>query len=284
MAVPPFDALTAAEASVFEKALEARRFARGSEIATDGGLLVLSEGAIGLSVRTARGDEPLMDLAGGDFLGEIVLFEPEPVVLRAVAQSDSSCYSLERQSLLNVFRYSRTGAVKCMGLFARSLSRKIRAANDLLKKSPPSASSVPEPARPLAERDLDRVKALSVVRREPAGTVIFKEGDESQELFIIGEGDIEIVKDAASATPLVLARLGQGDFFGEMAFVDREPRSASAVARTAVELHVVPAGALERLPELHIGTAIYLANVTCKIMARRLNATLKRFSYGRPVN
>lgn len=82
------------------------------------------------------------------------------------------------------------------------------------------------------------------------------------------------MKETASGG--LLARLGPGDFFGEMAFVDRGPRSASAIARTAVDLSVLPADTLERVVEFNVGTALYLTNVVCKILARRLSATLSK--------
>lgn len=63
----------------------------------------------------------------------------------------------------------------------------------------------------------------------PAGGVIFKEGDIGEEMFIIQSGQIKITKRTAEEEK-TLVILSEGDFFGEMAVIDREPRSASAVA------------------------------------------------------
>lgn len=62
-----------------------------------------------------------------------------------------------------------------------------------------------------------------------AGSTIFKEGDLGEELFIIQSGQVKISKKTAEDEK-TLVILSEGDFFGEMAVIDREPRSASAIA------------------------------------------------------
>lgn len=61
------------------------------------------------------------------------------------------------------------------------------------------------------------------------GDVIFREGDFGDTLYIIQEGAIEIRKKAGNAFK-VLTTLKAGEFFGEMALIDKSPRSATAVA------------------------------------------------------
>ncbi len=62
-----------------------------------------------------------------------------------------------------------------------------------------------------------------------AGDVIFKEGDIGEEMFIIQSGQVKITKKT-NKEEKTLVILSEGDFFGEMAVIDREPRSAGAVA------------------------------------------------------
>ena len=70
------------------------------------------------------------------------------------------------------------------------------------------------------------------------GQVIFREGDTSQEAFRILRGRVEI-SILADGKPVILAQLGQGDIFGEMAMVDERPRSASAQALEVTECEVL---------------------------------------------
>jgi CRP-like cAMP-binding protein len=64
-----------------------------------------------------------------------------------------------------------------------------------------------------------------------AGDVIFREGDEAKELFVIRSGKVRI--QIGNRT---VAELSADSIFGEMALIDSEPRSATAVAATDVEL------------------------------------------------
>ncbi len=84
-------------------------------------------------------------------------------------------------------------------------------------------------------------------KRFTAGEVIFKEGDDPQgEAYVIHGGAVEIRK-RIEGTERVLARLGEGELFGEMALFRKSPRSADAVAGTDVELLVIQNERLEWL-------------------------------------
>jgi CRP/FNR family transcriptional regulator, cyclic AMP receptor protein len=69
----------------------------------------------------------------------------------------------------------------------------------------------------------------------PKGTVIFSEGESGHEMYIIQEGKVKITKKIR-AMETILAELDRGDFFGEMALLEKEARSASATAATDVKL------------------------------------------------
>ena len=68
-----------------------------------------------------------------------------------------------------------------------------------------------------------------------SGERIFSQGDLGTEMFIIQEGEVEIVKHIAGESH-TLSRLEKGDFFGEMAILEALPRTADAVAVTEVKL------------------------------------------------
>ena len=70
------------------------------------------------------------------------------------------------------------------------------------------------------------------------GQVIFREGESSQEAYRILRGRVEI-SILADGKPVILAQLGEGDIFGEMAMVDERPRSASAQALEVTECEVL---------------------------------------------
>ena len=72
------------------------------------------------------------------------------------------------------------------------------------------------------------------------GQMIFREGDTTQEAYRILKGRVEI-SIAGEGNAVILAQLGEGDIFGEMAMVDERPRSASAQALEVTECEVLTA-------------------------------------------
>ena len=72
------------------------------------------------------------------------------------------------------------------------------------------------------------------------GQMIFREGDTTQEAYRILKGRVEI-SIAGDGKAVILAQLGEGDIFGEMAMVDERPRSASAQALEVTECEVLTA-------------------------------------------
>jgi CRP/FNR family transcriptional regulator, cyclic AMP receptor protein len=75
-------------------------------------------------------------------------------------------------------------------------------------------------------------------RRFAAGTVIFRAGDPGHELFVIHSGKVSLTR-SVRGQDLPLATLGKGDFFGELAVLNQQPRSATATALEDSELLVI---------------------------------------------
>jgi len=66
-----------------------------------------------------------------------------------------------------------------------------------------------------------------LVRKQPSGTVLFREGDRGQTMYVIRSGKVNISKRIGDSE-ITLAVLGPGEFFGEMALLEGLPRSAGA--------------------------------------------------------
>ena len=101
-----------------------------------------------------------------------------------------------------------------------------------------------------------------------AGSTIFREGDEAHDLFVIKSGQVRI--QLGNRT---LSELKDNDIFGEMALIDSEPRSATALAVTDVEL--VPVSEKQFL--FLVGQTPYFALKVMRVLAQRLRATNKTF-------
>ena len=101
-----------------------------------------------------------------------------------------------------------------------------------------------------------------------AGSVIFREGDEARDLFVIKSGQVRI--QIGNRTVIELAA---DSIFGEMALIDNEPRSATAVAVTDVELVAVS----EKQFLFLVSQTPYFALKVMRVLAQRLRATNKTF-------
>ena len=90
-------------------------------------------------------------------------------------------------------------------------------------------------------------------RRFLAGEVIFSAGDPGDGLYIVESGRVQISAVVGNGQSRVLATIGPGDFFGEMAVLDDAPRSATAQAEEETETYFLARGdllgLLERRPQ-----------------------------------
>ncbi|HNU83580.1 MAG TPA: cyclic nucleotide-binding domain-containing protein, partial [Thermoanaerobaculia bacterium] len=77
---------------------------------------------------------------------------------------------------------------------------------------------------------MNLLSTLSRERRLAPGEVLFREGDAGNEMYILLSGRVMISKYIPGAGEEALAFLERGDFFGEMALIDNQPRSADARA------------------------------------------------------
>jgi len=72
---------------------------------------------------------------------------------------------------------------------------------------------------------MDRIASVAVEVEFPGDHVIARQGDIGTGFFVIVSGDVRVVRDGE-----IIARLGPGDFFGELSVLDGQPRLAQVVA------------------------------------------------------
>ena len=86
--------------------------------------------------------------------------------------------------------------------------------------------------RDLAEKDLADIAGLLIDRKYPRDAVIYEDGSIGDYMYIISEGQVKVTKMSEDGREKILEILGPGDFHGEMALLDRAPRSASVKTTT----------------------------------------------------
>ena len=95
----------------------------------------------------------------------------------------------------------------------------------------------------------------------PAGHAVIREGEEEAAAYIVARGELEVSRRSndENGKPMVLARLGSGAFFGEMALLSQLPGAASVIATRPSILLVARRDALEAVVERHPEVAAELA-------------------------
>lgn len=98
-----------------------------------------------------------------------------------------------------------------------------------------------------------------------AGTVIFKQGDHGNAMYVVKTGEVEI-----KIGDQVIQSHGPGHLFGEMALIDNAPRSADAVAKTDCDLVAIDESRFLFL----VQHSAFFALQVMRIMADRLRSKL----------
>lgn len=99
------------------------------------------------------------------------------------------------------------------------------------------------------------------VRCVKAAEKVIQQGAPGAEAFVLARGELEVVREGEGAESILLARLGSGSVFGEMALLSRSPRAASVVAERPSIVLEVTVGALDGVasesPEIAAAFATY---------------------------
>ena len=85
-------------------------------------------------------------------------------------------------------------------------------------------------AAELTESQLDILSTRVALQTLRAGEVLVPEGTSDNHLYVLVSGALAIVRGVGTAEPVTLFTLAQGDFVGELSFIDATPHYASVVA------------------------------------------------------
>lgn len=120
------------------------------------------------------------------------------------------------------------------------------------------------------DESLVALEACMECRSFKAGEKVFARGDAGDELFLIRRGSVRIVLPLEDGNRYHLSTFSRGNFFGEMAFLDQNLRSADAIAFTDTELLVISRKNFDRFAEEHKRVANNLFEGLARALAIRL--------------
>jgi len=103
----------------------------------------------------------------------------------------------------------------------------------------------------LPDTALSELRGCARERRVEAGGKVFSQGDAGDELFVVRRGTVRIVLGLQSGKSFHLASIGEGDFFGDIAFLDRGIRTADALAEEVADVFVLSRAEFDKVAAEH---------------------------------
>lgn len=254
------------------------------------------DGKFEIRKETPFGPQILAAIEADTIFGEMNFIDRTHRSTDALAVVPSSCYLFSFSALDKVMDEDKEMAVSLHWSFWRSLTEKVRDANEQLKnffqedarrgqgrkrvetkremeevriKSEDKVDLFKE--RGLSGAEMKLLATFSAEERFRAGSVIFREGESGDKLFIVLDGRIRISKFIPGVGEEALAVLGRGDFFGEMALIDDKPRSADAKAHeTDATVLSIDRATLNEILSMDPHASLQFLNLLCRMISRRL--------------
>ena len=263
-------------------------FKAGEEILVSGHtgewLYLIASGGVDIRAKGPSGQEmTLAQLHPGDLFGELEAFADLPAEsIRHVARADTIVRAINKHPLKQEMKTHRSLASGLLAVFCRSISEKVRSANDVAIQlgPPPPGASRPPPAygpsgRPphLNEEEAAWLSVLGQKIIANDGETVVAEGDTSRSFYVIEKGDMEVRKKAPGQPDRTLATLGTRDMFGFMSFVDGKPRSASVVAVKPCDLAKIEPDVLEKATHLNFTVSFKFLGTLCGVLGRTYRDT-----------
>jgi CRP-like cAMP-binding protein len=259
-------------------------FSAGDEILVAGrhseSIYLIASGGVDVRAKTKSGDLTLAQLGPGDLFGEVDPFAAMPEGVRHVAREATIVRAIQKNPLRHELLAHRELATALLAVYARSISEKLRVANDAaVRLAPRPGISRPPPAGGGRAPHLSPEEAawLAVLGQElevAQGERVVEEGEKTRSFYVIRRGELEVRKHLGPGEDRTLARLGPLDLFGFMAFVDGKPRSASVVSVTPSQLARVESDALDKALHVNFSVAFKFLGTLCGVLGRTYRDTL----------
>ncbi len=257
---------------------------------------VVKDGRIEVRKETPFGPQILGSLTFGQIFGEMNFIDRTHRSSDALAVEASACYAFSFSALDQMMDEDKEIAVGLHWAFWKSLTEKVRDANEQLKlffqedakrgagrkrvdgiremqqvtvKSEDKVDLFKE--RGLSAAEMKLLATFSSEERFREGSMIFREGDKGEKLYIVLDGRVRISKFIPGVGEEALAVLDRGDFFGEMALIDDKPRSADGKAHEGdATVLSIDRATLNEILSMDPHASLQFLNLLCRMISRRL--------------
>lgn len=256
---------------------------------------IINHGRVEVRKETPFGPQLLAHVDAGKVLGEMNFIDRMQRSTDAIALGPATCFVFSFTALDQLMDEDQELAVGLHWAFWRSLTEKVRDANEQLKmffqedaKTSPRKKTEGKielqkvEVRSEDKVDLFRERGLSAAEmkllatfsseeRFRAGSMIFREGEKGDKLYIVLDGRVRISKFIPGVGEEALTVLDRGDFFGEMALIDDMPRSADAKAHEKdTTVLSIDRATLNEILGMDPHASLQFLNLLCRMISRRL--------------
>ncbi|MFH1743577.1 MAG: cyclic nucleotide-binding domain-containing protein [bacterium] len=185
---------------------------------------VIASGTAAVEVEDSWGQQrTVAHLSDGDYFGEVALLQNVPRTATVVAQTPLSLFVVGRQD----FRTHLTDVSTLSESIQVSVDRvNVLRGISLFRRLPPAL--------------LSKVASWFEQVRVKAGEVVIREGDRGEAFYVILKGSCQVAHRRDETTEEELARLGSGEFFGEISLILQRPTTATVRAIEVTELLRLP--------------------------------------------
>ena len=227
-------------------------------------LFIVESGQVHLHSSEEDGD--FSELGEGESFGELAMLTGKPHTRSVQAATGLFLWSLPAAQF-NILAEEHPGIRLALSETIREplLARDQERAVERLETMPLFAG--------LPEDVLQAIGERLLLRHVPAGALVFAEGAPGDALYIIDNGQVEIISDSRSGS-FVLARLGADEFFGEMALLSGRPRSSAARTANHANLWVLYRSDFDDLVNRYPTISLAMS----KVLSQRLEEMDRRFS------
>lgn len=110
------------------------------------------------------------------------------------------------------------------------------------------------------------------------GEFLFVEGDKGDFMGFVVHGILEVLKKSATGENIVIARLTKGSSIGEMALIDKSPRSATVVSRQPTTMVTLTSKGFDRLTEKSPLLGVKVIQKTARLLSLNMRRTSSKLA------
>jgi len=130
----------------------------------------------------------------------------------------------------------------------------------------------------LADASLDVLISMLLERRFDGGTTVVTQGEPGRSMFVVHSGELVVSRHGDSGRVIRMANLAPGDFFGEMALIEMQNRSATVAAERPTVLYELTAGNLYTYYKADIHAYVIVLQNINRELCRRLRRADNRIA------